>query len=302
VILVFENTFIKSKPKVQSPKPNMQEEIIIRPKSTFSFGWNELWMYRELIYFFTWKEIKIRYKQVFLGFTWTLLQPIAMMAIFILLMQKGLGISTGNIPGPLYYLSGLLIWNLFNQGVTHASQSMVSHGNIIKKIYFPRLIIPISAIFTASFDFLISVAVFFCILLYYNLVLGQSIYIIPLVLSFFIAFLIIAFTAFSVGTLLSAINVKYRDVRYVLPFLIQSIFFITPVMYDVSVLRQTWLVQLLQLNPLNFSIQLVRETIHNNDLSYIGTFPWIIGIVLIALYIIGIYVFRKTESYFADIV
>ncbi|MBL0024724.1 MAG: ABC transporter permease [Saprospiraceae bacterium] len=115
----------------------MKLEIIIKPKSAFTFGWKELWVYRELLYFFTWKEIKIRYKQAALGIVWTLLQPLAMMIIFVLLLSRGLGIKTGNMPAPIYYLSGLLIWNLFNHAVTNAAQSMVSNSNIIKKIYFP---------------------------------------------------------------------------------------------------------------------------------------------------------------------
>ncbi|MBK8515184.1 MAG: ABC transporter permease [Saprospiraceae bacterium] len=138
----------------------MKLEIIIKPKSTFTFGWEELWEYRELLYFFTWKEIKVRYKQAVLGILWTILQPLAMMTIFVLLLSQGLGIKTGNIPAPIYYLSGLLIWNLFSHAVTNASQSMVSNANIIKKIYFPRLVIPISAVLTASFDFAISLFLF----------------------------------------------------------------------------------------------------------------------------------------------
>ena len=146
----------------------MYTEIIIKPKSAFTFGWKELWQYRELLYFFTWKEIKVRYKQAALGILWTILQPLTMMIIFVLLLSQGLGIKTGNLPAPMYYLSGLLIWNLFNHGVTHASQSMVSNANIIKKIYFPRLVIPISAVLTSSFDFLINLVLFISLTIYYE--------------------------------------------------------------------------------------------------------------------------------------
>ena len=280
----------------------MSVEIIIKPKSVFTFGWKELWQYRELLYFFTWKEIKVRYKQAFLGILWTLLQPLAMMLIFVLLLSQGLGLKTEAIPAPIYYLSGLLIWNLFNHSVTYASQAMVSNGNIIKKIYFPRLVIPISATLTASFDFLISLGLFLGLLLYYEINSDLAIAWMNLIISVLIGYIVTIFTAFSLGTFLSAINVKYRDVRYILPFLIQTLFFITPVMYDTSVIQQSWIKQILQLNPLNFAIELIR-----NNLTNISSFAlpsitlWVPAIVII-LYMIAIYTFRKTEAYFADIV
>lgn len=280
----------------------MSTEIIIKPKSVFTLGWKELWQYRELLYFFTWKEIKVRYKQAALGILWTLLQPLAMMSIFVLLISQGLGIQTANIPAPIYYLCGLLIWNLFNHGVTHASQSMVSNANIIKKIYFPRLVIPISAVLTSSFDFLISLLLFYGLLLYYTIAGNMDISWTHLSISIGIGYIITVFTAFSLGTFLSAINVKYRDVRYVLPFLIQTLFFITPVMYDTSIIKQPWIKKVLELNPLNFAIDLIRNNISNTT-----TFLWPdislwVPIVMIVLYIVAIFTFRKTEAYFADIV
>lgn len=280
----------------------MSTEIIIKPKSVFTLGWKELWQYRELLYFFTWKEIKVRYKQATLGILWTLLQPLAMMTIFVLLLSEGLGIKTGQIPAPIYYLSGLLIWNLFNHGVTHASQSMVSNANIIKKIYFPRLVIPISAVLTSSFDFLISLLLFFGLLLYYSVMLNFDITWLNLGLSILVGYLIAVFTSFSLGTFLSAINVKYRDVRYVLPFLIQTLFFITPVMYDTSIIRQPWIKSVIELNPLNFAIELIRLNITNSaDFIWPDLSVWV-PIVMFLLYVVAIYTFRKTEAYFADIV
>jgi lipopolysaccharide transport system permease protein len=281
---------------------NTPIEIIIKPQSAFSFGFKELWHYRELLYFFAWKEIKVRYKQAVLGIAWTLLQPIAMMTIFVILLSQGLGIQTGNLPAPIYYLSGLLIWNLFNHTVTNASQSMVANSNIIKKIYFPRLVIPISAVLTASFDFIISLVLFFGILIYYSIEQNIAISYIGVIFSFVIAYLVTVFTAFSLGIFLSAINVKYRDVRYVLPFLIQSLFFITPVMYDTSIIRQTWVQSILELNPLNFAIQIIRFNLNPSDGFMLPSFSWIVVLVLVFLYIISIFTFRRMEAYFADIV
>lgn len=177
--------------------PEAPFEIIIKPKSVFNLGWKELWQYRELLYFFTWKEIKVRYKQAALGILWTLLQPLAMMTIFVLLLAQGMGLKTGKIPAPVYYLCGLLIWNLFNHGVTHASQSMVSNANIIKKIYFPRLVIPLSAVLTSSFDFMISLVLFYGLLLYYSIINSFSVAWLHLGISILIAYIIVIFTAFS---------------------------------------------------------------------------------------------------------
>lgn len=282
--------------------PTLSSEIIIKPKSVFTLGWKELWQYRELLYFFTWKEIKVRYKQAALGILWTLLQPLAMMIIFVLLLSEGLGIKTGSVPAPIYYLSGLLIWNLFNHAVTNASQSMVSNANIIKKIYFPRLVIPISAVLTSSFDFMISLFLFYGLLIYYSFSGEIFISWFNLTFSLFIAYLISVFTAFSLGTFLSAINVKYRDVRYVLPFLIQTLFFITPVMYDTSIIKQPWIKTILELNPLNFAIELVRNNITNTSIFLYPEISFFVPLLIILLYIIAIVTFRKTEAYFADIV
>jgi lipopolysaccharide transport system permease protein len=282
--------------------PEAPFEIIIKPKSVFNLGWKELWQYRELLYFFTWKEIKVRYKQAALGILWTLLQPLAMMTIFVLLLAQGMGLKTGKIPAPVYYLCGLLIWNLFNHGVTHASQSMVSNANIIKKIYFPRLVIPLSAVLTSSFDFMISLVLFYGLLLYYSIINSFSVAWLHLGISILIAYIIVIFTAFSLGTFLSAINVKYRDVRYVLPFLIQTLFFITPVMYDTSIIKQPWIKTILELNPLNFAIDLIRNNIINSSTFLWTEWSFWVPVVIILLYIIAIYTFRKTEAYFADIV
>lgn len=277
-------------------------EIVIKPRSSFAVNWQELWQYRELLYFFAWKEVKVRYKQAVLGVAWTLLQPLAMMALLIVLLHRGLGVSTGGIPPPLYYLSGLLIWNLFNHAVTNAAGSMVSNANIIKKIYFPRLVIPISSLLVSSFDFLISLILFFVLILYYQISGSIDISWLLLLPTVLIAYFIAAITAFSLGTFLSAINVKYRDVRYALPFFVQSLFFITPVMYDGRVIQSEWIVNALQWNPLYWAIEMVRQALIENLIWSQSSDIWWVGVVLILMCMIAIYVFRKTEAYFADIV
>lgn len=279
----------------------LYKEIVIKPLNSLTTGWKEIWQYRELLYFFAWKEVKVLYKQAFLGVIWTVLQPLAMMLIFVLIFSKGLGLHTGAIPAPLYYLCGLLIWNLFNQSITGAANSMVGNANIIKKIYFPRLIIPLSAILTASFDFVISLLILIVFGLYYSLKMQLDFEVLPLIVSFGYAYLITIVLAFGIGTLLSAINVKYRDVRYALPFFVQSLFFITPVMFDNESLNTSFLRVVLALNPLHHAISSVRNTLESGYLN-LSSISWTMPIILLIIAIIGLFVFRKTEAYFADIV
>lgn len=279
----------------------MLEEIIIRPRSPFSIGIAELWQHRELLFYFTWKEIKVRYKQAFLGIIWTIIQPLCMMAILMAVMTYGLGIEQEGIPAPLFYLSGLIIWQLFSQAVNHASQSMVTHASIIKKIYFPRLIIPVSSLIVATFDFVVSMLLFGGICIYYTVHHAIDISWVNFAGAIIAAYCITITMAMGLGTLLSAINVKYRDVRYALPFAIQVLFFATPVMFDPSRWSSTLIKNALELNPLAYAIGLVRHNIQNEENLYSPTF-WPIGVGLIILYVIGIYVFRKTEHYLADII
>ncbi|MBK9255901.1 MAG: ABC transporter permease [Saprospiraceae bacterium] len=284
-----------------SKEIRLQNEILIKPKSPFSLGFAELWHFRELLYFFSWKDIKVRYKQAFLGVLWTIIQPLTMMGIFIVFLTKGLGLSTAGMPPPLYFLSGLLLWQLFNQSVSNASHSMVQNAGIIKKIYFPRLILPSSGIMTASFDFIISVLLFLIVCIYYQISGSLNISWANLILSVGCAYLITTFFSFGLGTLLSALNVKYRDIRYALPFLIQAIFFITPVMYSSNTIENPIVKNILLMNPLSFGIEMIRSNISSSSLV-IPIISMTSLILLTLLYFFGIFIFRKTEAYFADIV
>ena len=207
-----------------------QERIIDADKRSL-FNWAELWEYRELFYFFAWRDIKIKYKQTVLGFLWAILQPLAMMLIFTFFFGRALKIPSQHLPYPVFVFSGLLLWNLFAAGLTSASNSMINNANIIKKIYFPRLVIPVSAIFVAVFDFLMSFLLFLILLIYYRQHVSlHALWCWPL------AILIGIVSTLGPGSLLSALNVKYRDFRYVIPFVVQVLFFLTPVIYPVSFL------------------------------------------------------------------
>lgn len=257
------------------------------------FDWKELWRYRELFYFFTWRDIKIKYKQTLLGFFWVILQPLMMMLIFTFFFGKTLNIPSQNLPYPIYVFSGLLIWNIFSSGMTSASNSMVNNATIIKKIYFPRLIIPVSSILVALFDFLMAFVLFIGLLIYY----GQSVLWYSIIL-WPIAILVTLVSTLGLGSLLAALNVKYRDFRYVIPFLVQVLFFITPVIYPISLLKNQLLQYVLVCSPMYAAIELFRYPITGVTPDfYFLCVSLLSGIILL---VFGILYFKKTEVFFAD--
>lgn len=270
-------------------------EFEIKPQNKFSLGLKELWEYRELFYFFTWRDVKVKYKQTVLGFLWAILQPIFMTIVFTLFLGDSISQKTQmTIPYPVFALSGMLLWGIFSGGMSNAANSMVANANIIKKIYFPRLIIPISSILVALVDFFIALIVFVAVLFFYKIEINY-IAILYLPLSLFITCL----SAMGVGTLLAALNIKFRDVRYVIPFLVQGLLFLTPVLYPANISTSPIVQFFLQLNPMSGALELMRSIFSSYSLN--------INTVLISLassiilFVIGIVYFRKTESYFADL-
>lgn len=266
----------------------------ISPPSRFSLQLRELWQYRELFYFFTWRDIRVKYKQTALGILWAILQPLGMMAIFTFLFSKTWPINTGPVQYPVFVLAGLICWNLFSQAVSHAGESMISHSKIISKIYFPRLIIPASAVLTAFFDFLMAFIIFIVILIIYQQPLHWS-----AVIYWPAAILVLLLAATGAGTFLAALNLKYRDFRYTIPFLLQVLFFASQVIYPLQAIQQSWLKYMLAANPVNLAIELFRQPLLPAGFDSTNILAGITATLL--LFITGIYYFRKTESYFADI-
>jgi len=266
----------------------------IQPPKGFSLGLKELWQYRELFYFFTWRDIKVKYKQTYLGILWALLQPLGMMALFTLLFSKTWKIDTGTTAYPIFVLSGLILWNLFSSSVSHAGESMIQNANIIRKIYFPRLIIPGSSVLVALFDFLMGLFVFFIFCFIYKQPLHWY-----SVFYFAAGILIILIAGFGAGTFLTALNVKYRDFRYTIPFLLQVLFFSSQVIYPLYSVQQTWLKYLLAINPVNAAIELFRATLSNHPIDSTTISIGLTSTVII--FFVGLYYFRKTEAYFADL-
>lgn len=269
-------------------------EYEIKPRTSFTPGIAELVQYRELFYFFTWRDIKVKYKQTVLGFAWTILQPLLMMGLFTLFFSKAVSTSTGTLPYPVFVLSGLLPWMLFSSGLTNAGNSMVANAHMIKKIYFPRLILPVSAVLVALFDLIMALPVFAVVLLLYGVAPGwQALWCVPLSL------LLILVTTIGAGCLLSALTLKYRDFRYIIPFLVQILLFATPVIYPAGFVEQNWIRQLLMLNPMSGAVTLFRAMFSGQpaDAMHLAISC---GAALLLL-LCGVYYFRKTESYFADL-
>ena len=254
----------------------------------------EIWQHRELLYFFAWRDIKVKYRQTVLGILWAVLQPLALLFLFVWIFSRSsIAQTTQGITYPVFVLSGLVLWNLFYSSVSHASESMISNASIIKKIYFPRLIIPLSALCVALLDF----AIAFLLFLIFCLVRGTM----PAanaLLFFPAATLLCLISAFGFGTLLGALNVKFRDFRYALPFLLQLLFFATQVIYPSSLISEPWQKNILALNPMNAAIELFRYPLSGTmDLHLVLTGT----VCAFLLGIAGLFYFQKTEAYFADI-
>lgn len=270
-------------------------EYIIQAQNKFSLGLKELWHYRELFYFFTWRDVKVKYKQAALGIFWAILQPLVMMVMFTIIFSKALNVSSDGIPYPVFAISGLLIWNIFSNGLLSSANSMVSNANIIKKIYFPRLIIPMSAILTALVDFFFALIIYAAVLIYYQ----QEISILKLFIYLPLSILITIVTTFGLGTFLSALNVKFRDFQYLLPFMIQFLLFANPVLYSAKAFTNPWINAIMKANPIASAIQLCRSIFTGQEVDWTAVATGSVAAVLLLL--AGVYTFRKTESYFADL-
>lgn len=270
------------------------EEYVIEPAGKL-VNWREIWQYRELFYFFTWRDIKVKYKQTFFGIAWALIQPLFLVLIFTLFFGKALHIPSGSLPYPVFAFSGLLIWTLFSSGLNNAGSSMVSNAAIIKKVYFPRLVIPVSAIITAAFDFVFGFVVFIVLLFVYQI----PVRFVELLYAWPFAIVLALLGTLGPGSFLAAINVKYRDFRYAIPFIIQALFFLTPVIYPVSMLQHPWLKYMLSLNPMYAPITLLRMPLVSETTDQTVLLISISSTLFFLFF--GLFYFRKTEHYFADL-
>ena len=267
---------------------------VIRPlRGWVPINFGDLWKYRELLYFLTWREIKVRYKQTALGFAWAIIQPFMMMIVFTLFFGTLAKVPSEGIPYPLFNYAALLPWTLFAEGIHRSSMSMVQDANLVRKIYFPRLVMPLSGILSPLVDFAIAFTILIGMMFFYGYAPTVNVLWLP-------AFIILALlTALGVGLWLSAINVKYRDVRYVIPFLIQLWLFASPVVYSSSLLPERFQI-IYGLNPMAGVIEGFRWALLGTEPP--GSLIAISVIVVIVILISGAFYFRRCEKTFADVV
>jgi lipopolysaccharide transport system permease protein len=286
---------------MQHPVDRPQQSELLLPVLRIepSSGWGplnlkDMWTFRELFYFLTWRDIKLRYKQTELGIAWAILQPLLTMVIFSLFFGRLAKIPSDGIPYPVFAFTALVPWIFFANGLTQASNSLVGNSNLITKVYFPRIMIPISSVLSGAFDFALAFAVLLGMLAYYRMPVTSAICFLPL-------FLLLALvTALGTGLWFSALNVRYRDVRFVMPFLVQIWMFATPIAYPSSLIPGNWRI-LYGLNPMVGVIEGFRCM-----LPGIPTQPSLMiavsSLVALAVLIGGVFYFKRVEKTFADVV
>ena len=270
-------------------------ELIIRPqKGLLNIDLQELFHYRELLFFLTWREIKVRYKQTVMGASWALLQPFFTMIAFTLIFGGLAKMPSEGIPYPVFSYSGLLLWIYFSNSVSQSGNSLVGNSALISKIYFPRLFIPTSSCLSGLVDYVIALTILIFMMLYYNLMPNVNIIILPLLV--FTTLVL----ASGIGYWLSSICVKYRDVKFVLPFFIQMFMFATPVIYPSNIVgeKYQWL---LYLNPMTGLIDAHRAVLLGHLPVNYGALG-ISMVIALLLFLTGIMYLKSTEKYFADLI
>jgi lipopolysaccharide transport system permease protein len=283
------------------PAAGPQHRTVIEPPRRWEWvNWAELWRYRELLFFLAWRDVKIRYKQTVLGAAWAVLQPAMMMCVFTVFFGRLAGVSTGGVPQPVFFLTGVLPWFFFSTAVTSAAHSVVGSERLITKIYFPRLAVPFAAVAAAAVDFLVACSLLVLVLVGYAiagypLALGWQVLLVP------VAVAVIGLTAAGLGTLLSALNVAYRDFRYIVPFFIQLGMFATPAIYMHPKGDEGRTVELLlAANPLNSLVETFRAGLLGGPIPWAGLV--VAAVVAVGVFLAGCFYFRRVEDRFADIV
>jgi lipopolysaccharide transport system permease protein len=280
----------------KSAIPNPQSAItIIRPsRGWISLNLRDLWEYRELLYFLTWRDVKVRYKQTVLGAAWAIIQPFFTMVVFSLFFGKLAKMPSDNIPYPIFSYAALVPWTFFANGLSQSSSSLVASANLIKKVYFPRLVVPISSVISGAVDFVLAFAVLLGMMLYFGTVPTWNVLWLPLLL------LLALVTSLGVGLWLTAMNVQFRDVRYAVPFLVQAWMFATPIAYPSSLLDEPWRT-LYGINPMAGVVEGFRWALLGTETAP-GPIIIVSALVAVVLLVSGAFYFRRMEKTFADVV
>jgi len=268
--------------------------IYIKPsKGLAALNLRDLWIYRELIFFMVWRDVKVKYKQTLLGMAWAVVQPVMTMLVFTFVFDRVANLPTDGIPYEVFSFTALLPWGLFVTALNQGSRSLVAHNNMVTKIYFPRLILPMASVFAGLVDFIIAFVILIVLMIYFQVTPAwQYLWTLP----FFLLLALV--TALGVALWLSAINVKYRDVNHALPFLTQFWLFATPVAYSFSTIPENWQI-LLSLNPMTGVVNGFRWALLGAGNGPDATL-WISVIISILIFISGLFYFRSTEKTFAD--
>lgn len=269
--------------------------VFIKP----SRGWvlpeiHDIWAYRELLYFLVWRDLKVRYKQTVLGILWAIIKPFSMMVIFSIFFGKFAKIPSEGIPYPIFTYAALLPWSYFSQSLNACSNSLVGSSHLITKVYFPRLVIPISSVLSGLVDFAIAFSILLGMMFYYQIIPTLTILLLPLLVLMAMA------TALGAGLWLSALNVQYRDIRFTLSFLVQFWFFATPVVYPISLVPQRWRF-IYSLNPMVGVVEGFRGVLLGKG-QIIGPIFIVSMIVIVCIIITGSFYFKRMEKGFADVV
>jgi lipopolysaccharide transport system permease protein len=269
--------------------------LIIKP----SRGWvaldlRALWGYRELLYFLTWRDIKVRYKQTVLGIAWAIIQPLFLMVAFSIFFGRLAKVPSDGLPYPVFTFCALIPWQLFAHSFTQASHSLVENDRLITKVYFPRLVIPLSAVLAGLVDFVIGFIILLALMFYYGISPSGALWTIPVFV------LLAGVSALAVGLWLSALNVRYRDVRYTIPFITQFWFFVSPIAYPSSIVPESWR-WFYALNPMVGVIEGFRWALLGKAEAP-GSELIVSSAVVVILFICGLYYFRRMERTFADVV
>lgn len=272
-----------------------QHTLIIEAGRTERHYWRDLWRYRELFFFLAWRDLLVRYKQTVIGVAWALLRPFLTMLVLTLVFSKFAKLPSEGVPYPILVFAALLPWQFFSNAFTEAGNSLISNANMISKVYFPRLVIPASAVIVSFVDFLISGIILIGLMLWYGFMPGWRLLTLPL-------FIFVAFAAaMGAGLWIAALNVKYRDFRYIIPFVVQFGLYVSPVGFSSTIVPEHWRV-LYSLNPMVGVIDGFRWAILGGDTQlYWPGFLLSLGLVSL-LFITSIFYFRKTERGFADLI
>lgn len=273
---------------------SLSQDIVINAKQAHKIYLSELWLYRELFYFFAWRDIKVRYKQTVLGIGWAVLQPLIIAGIFTLFFNRVAKFDSGSVdvPYPVFVYLGLTYWYAFSAVVNNVSNSILTNIGVINKIYFPRIILPMSAIVLGIIDFVFAIFIFFLLVFVFQVniqILGLLVIIPSLIL--------ILLAAFAIGLLFAALNAKYRDIRSALPYIIQATFFLTPVIYPVSMIPEKFQI-FTYINPAAGAISSVKNALFGQPIVWDGLLiSWVAALIILA---IGVFAFNRAERNFPD--